>query len=71
MAAYIAMRVEMGKMNYNRVFKYKLYQQFKEDCDAILAADGYEINEKGWAVKSKSDNESSVGGSDSSTSTVA
>jgi len=55
MAAYIAMRVEMGKMNYNRVFKYKLYQQFKEDCDAILAADGYEINEKGWAVKSKSD----------------
>lgn len=64
MAAYIAMRVEMGKMNYNRVFKYKLYQQFKEKVDAILAADGYVVGEDGFAkletAESSTENDSTV-----------
>lgn len=51
MAAYIAMRVEMGKMNYKKIFSFSMYQRFQSDVDAILAADGYTVGEDGWAVK--------------------
>jgi hypothetical protein len=52
MAAYIAMRVEMGKMNYNKIFSFSMYQRFKNDTDAILTSDGYTIGDNGYAVKS-------------------
>lgn len=51
MAAYIAMRVEMGKMNYKKIFSFTMYQRFQSDVDAILSADGYTIGDDGWAVK--------------------
>lgn len=51
MAAYIAMRVEMGKMNYKKIFSFTMYQRFQSDVDAILAADGYTIGDDGYAVK--------------------
>ena len=40
MAAYLAYRIEKGKLNYTAVVN--LYPQFKEDIDEILIADGYE-----------------------------
>lgn len=55
MALYITMRIEAGKMNYNKIFKYRLYQQFKEDVDSMLTADGYTIGEDGFAVKTKTE----------------
>ena len=42
MAGYLAMRIEMGKIKYASAIK--AYPQFKDDIDAILAADGYEID---------------------------
>jgi hypothetical protein len=56
MAAYFAMRLEKGKLNYNQVVAK--YPQFKEGIDEILDADGYEVDEDGWVhrkeqVKSK------------------
>lgn len=51
MAMYIALRLEAGKMNYNSIFRIKLYAQFKDDVDSILTADGYAVGEDGWAVK--------------------
>lgn len=51
MALYICLRVEAGKMNYNKIFGYRLYKQFQSEVDAMLAADGYEIDSDGWAVK--------------------
>ncbi len=41
MAAYLAMRIEDGKLKYSAVIKR--YARYKEDIDFILAADGYEI----------------------------
>lgn len=45
MAAYFAMRLEMGKLNYNTVVAK--YPQFKEGIDLILTADGYVVNDDG------------------------
>ncbi len=40
MAAYLAMRIEAGKLDYKSVFSFELYKPFKTDVDAILVADG-------------------------------
>lgn len=45
MAAYFAMRLEKGKLNYNKVVEK--YPQYKDELDSILAADGYEVNPDG------------------------
>ena len=45
MAAYFALRLEKGKMNYNAVVAK--YPQYKEDIDLILTADGYVVNDDG------------------------
>ena len=49
MAAYFAMRLEKGKLNYNQVVAK--YPQFKDEIDAILEADGYEVYEDGSVHK--------------------
>ena len=49
MAPYLAMRIEMGKLDYNKVVKK--YPKYKDDIDTILAADGYEIDENRKCVK--------------------
>lgn len=49
MAPYLSMRIEMGKLDYNRVVKK--FPKYKDDIDTILAADGYEIDENGKCVK--------------------
>jgi hypothetical protein len=49
MAPYLAMRIEMGKLDYNRVVKK--FPKYKDDIDTILAVDGYEIDENGKCVK--------------------
>lgn len=51
MAAYVAMRLEAGKMNYNAIMKTKLVAPLKDDIDAILALDGYEVHEDGTVTK--------------------
>lgn len=38
MAAYLAMRIELGKLDYKAVVLK--YSQFKSDIDEILIADG-------------------------------
>lgn len=40
MAAYFAMRIEKGKLNYRTVVSK--YPQYKDEIDEILVADGYE-----------------------------
>ena len=60
MEAYIAMRVEMGKMNYNKIFSFTMYQRFQSDVDAILAADGYTVGDDGWAVKASTEETTTV-----------
>lgn len=62
MAPYLAMRIEMGKLDYNRVVKK--FPKYKDDIDTILAADGYDIDENGKCVKydkAEEKNESSAG----------
>lgn len=49
MAAYFAMRIKDGKLNYNYVIEKK--PELKEDIDFILLADGYVINQDGTVVK--------------------
>ena len=49
MAPYLAMRIEMRKLDYNRVVKK--FPKYKDDIDTILVADGYEIDENGKCVK--------------------
>ena len=51
MAAYFAMRLEKGKLNYNDVVAK--YPQFKEGIDEILDRDGYEVDENGNVHKKK------------------
>lgn len=51
MAGYVAMRLEAGKMNYNAIMKTKLVAPLKDDIDAILALDGYEVHEDGTVTK--------------------
>lgn len=53
MAAYFAMRIEAGAINYNTVFGFEKYQKYKDDVDAILAVDGYSIAEDGTATKAE------------------
>lgn len=40
MAAYLAMRIEGGHLDYSIVYRKK-YRQFKETVDDILILDGY------------------------------
>lgn len=42
MAAYFAMRIEQGKLTYEKVMSVKKYRTFKDEIDAILIADGFE-----------------------------
>ena len=49
MAAYFAMRIEQGKLNYNSVVER--YPKYQDDIDDILAADGYTVNEDGTVTK--------------------
>lgn len=49
LAAYFAMRIEMGKLNYNTVIAK--YLDCKDGIDLILATDGYTINEDGTVTK--------------------
>ena len=49
MAAYFAMRLEKGKLNYNDVIAR--YPQFKDEIDQIIAEDGYIVDENGNVVK--------------------
>lgn len=49
MEAYLAMRIEDKKLNYNTVVTKK--PQFKDGIDTILIADGYVIDAEGWANK--------------------
>ena len=49
MAAYFAMRIEMGKLNYNTVIAR--YGQYAEDIKDILVADGYTLNSDGTVTK--------------------
>ena len=41
MAAYLAMRIEGGYLDYSIVYR-KNYRQFKETVDDILTLDGYQ-----------------------------
>ena len=50
MAAYLAMRLEAGIMNYNTLMSTK-WVKYKEDIDTILAADGYTVNSDGTVTK--------------------
>ena len=49
MAAYFAMRIESGKLNYNTVIEK--YPEYKKEIDLILTADGYAINEDGTVTR--------------------
>lgn len=49
MVKYFIMRLEDGKINYNRVLVK--YPQYKDEIDLILSADGYVVNEDGMVVK--------------------
>ena len=40
MAAYLAYRIEKGKLNYSTVIHK--FPQYKDEIDEILIADGYE-----------------------------
>ena len=49
MVKYLIMRLEEGKINYDRVVEK--YPQYKDEIDLILSVDGYVINEDGMVVK--------------------
>lgn len=49
MVKYFIMRLEDGKINYNRVLEK--YPQYKDEIDLILSADGYVVNEDGMVEK--------------------
>ena len=49
MEAYLAMRIENRKLNYNTVIAKK--PEYKAGIDEILLADGYTVGNDGWAVK--------------------
>jgi hypothetical protein len=40
MAAYLALGIEEGRLDYTAVVTNARYAQFKDDIDAILIADG-------------------------------
>ena len=49
MAAYLAKRIKLGKLNYNTVVAR--YPEYKEDIDLILVTDGYTINPDGTVTQ--------------------
>lgn len=49
MAAYFAMRIEKGKLNYNTVIAR--YATYADEIKDILAADGYTLNADGTVTK--------------------
>lgn len=51
MAAYFAMRMEKGKLNYSTVVER--YPDYKADIDLILTADGYTVKDDGSVVKNE------------------
>ena len=51
MDRYLATQFEAGRLNYNFIMNKKTFAPLKDKVDAILALDGYEIDEDGWAVK--------------------
>ena len=42
MAPFIAMRIIDGRFTYHDIFKFKIYQRFKDEVDEILTAEGRE-----------------------------
>lgn len=42
MAAYLALQISKGNLDYVAVTTHPTWKQFKEDIDAILIADGKE-----------------------------
>ena len=42
MAAYFAMAIIEGRMDYEAVFSVPLYQRYQDEVDAILVAEGKE-----------------------------
>lgn len=42
MAAYLALGIEEGRLDYVSVVTNTRYTRFKEDIDAILIADGFQ-----------------------------
>lgn len=51
MVAYLTMRLEKRKMNYNDVFGKRMFLAYKDDVDALLAVDGYSVDADGWCYK--------------------
>lgn len=49
MAAYMAMRIKKGKLNFNVVVAK--YQALKAEIEAILKKENVEIGEDGWAIE--------------------
>ncbi|MGN8818542.1 hypothetical protein ACTNEN_09510 [Oribacterium sp. HCP28S3_H8] len=49
MAAYLAMRIEGGHLNYTKVISK--YPQYKDAIDEILLLDGYTVNSDGTIKK--------------------
>lgn len=49
MAVYFAVRIEKGKLNYNKVVEK--YPQYKEEIDEILIADGYAVGGDGSVTR--------------------
>lgn len=49
MAAYFAMRIEQGMLDYKAVIER--YPKYKDDIVDILVADGYTVNEDGAVTK--------------------
>lgn len=43
MAAYLAMRIEEGHLDYKKIVSSKRYAKYKDDIDAILIADGFDV----------------------------
>jgi hypothetical protein len=61
MVLYICMQVEARRLNYNAFFRIPRYAKaFKDDVDAMLTADGYEIGSDGYAVKKDAEAASST-----------
>lgn len=61
MVLYICMQVEARRLNYNAFFRIPRYAKaFKDDVDAMLTADGYEIGSDGYAVKKDAETTSSA-----------
>lgn len=61
MVLYICMQVEARRLNYNAFFRIPRYAKaFKDDVDAMLTADGYEIESDGYAVKKDAEAASSA-----------